>query len=116
MPCDGWPQRLRNDELLVTSFAASRLRMEMDRVPLWRGDHVAIKQLVDDFGRYLYLPRLKDSSVLLSAIRDGFGLLTWEQDSFAYAEGYDEVAKRYRGLRGGQNVAVSGSDAGFLVP
>ena len=52
---------------------------------------------------------------MLGAIRDGFGLLTWEQDSFAYAESYDEAAKRYRGLRGGQNVAVSDSDAGLLV-
>jgi hypothetical protein len=52
----------------------------------------------------LYLPRLKHSSVLLGAIRDGFSLLTWERDSFAYAESYDESAKRYRGLRGGQNV------------
>ncbi|MBI3249564.1 MAG: ATP-binding protein [Deltaproteobacteria bacterium] len=108
-------KKLLNDELLLTSFGAARLRMELDRVPLWRGDHVVIKQLVDDFGRYLYLPRLKDSSVLLGAIRDGFGLLTWEQDSFAYAESYDEAAKRYRGLRGGQNVAISDSDAGLLV-
>ena len=50
-------RKLKNDELLITSFAATRLRMELDRVPLWRGDHVAIKQLVEDFGRYLYLPR-----------------------------------------------------------
>jgi hypothetical protein len=57
-------KKLRSDELLVTSFAATRLRMELDRVPLWRGDHVAIKQLVEDFARYLYLPRLKDSAVL----------------------------------------------------
>jgi hypothetical protein len=57
--------------LLITSFGATRLRMEMDRVPLWRGDHVAIKQLVDDFGRYLCLPRLKEATVLLSAVRDG---------------------------------------------
>src|SRR6185312_8502721 len=61
-------KKLRNDELLVPSFAASRLRMEMDRIPLWRGDHVSVRQLVDDFGRYLYLPRLKASSVLLAAI------------------------------------------------
>jgi predicted AAA+ superfamily ATPase len=108
-------KKLVKDELLVMSFAASRLRMEMDRVPLWRSEHVVIKQLVDDFGRYLYLPRLTDSSVLLGAIRDGFSLLTWEQDSFAYAESYDEATKRYRGLRGGQNVAVSDSDAGYLV-
>ena len=106
-------KKLRNDELLLPGLGASRLRMEMDRVPLWRGDHVAIKQLVDDFGRYLYLPRLKDSSVLLGAVRDGFGLLTWEQDSFAYAESYDEAAKRYRGLRGGQNISISDGDAGL---
>lgn len=108
-------KKLRNDDLLVTNFAASRLRMELDRVPLWRGDHVAIKQLVDDFGRYLYLPRLKSSGVLIGAVRDGFSLLTWEQDSFAYAESYDEVAKRYRGLRGGQNIAIGDGDTGFLV-
>ncbi|MBP8261445.1 MAG: DUF499 domain-containing protein, partial [Verrucomicrobia bacterium] len=37
-------RRLRGDELLLTAFAASRLRMELDRVPLWRGDHVAIRE------------------------------------------------------------------------
>jgi predicted AAA+ superfamily ATPase len=108
-------KKLRNDELLVTTFASSLLRMEMDRVPLWRGDHVSVRQLVDDFGRYLYLPRLKDSGVLLGAIRDGFGLLTWERDSFAYAESYDEAAGRYRGLRYGQIVSVDENDAGLLV-
>ena len=43
-----------------------------------------IKQLVDDFARYLYLPRLEEPAVLLGAIRDGLALLTWEQDTFAY--------------------------------
>jgi predicted AAA+ superfamily ATPase len=108
-------KKLRNDELLVTSFGATRLRMEMDRVPLWRGDYVAIKQLVDDFGRYLYLPRLKEAAVLLGAVRAGCALLTWEQDAFAYAESYDEAAQRYRGLRCGQHIAVSDSDPGLLV-
>ena len=74
-------KKLRSDELLVTGFAATRLRMELDRVPLWRGDHVAIKQLVEDFARYLYLPRLRDPAVLLEAIREGLRLLTWSQDS-----------------------------------
>ena len=36
-------KKLKGDELLVTGFAATRLRMELDRVPLWRGDHVSIK-------------------------------------------------------------------------
>jgi hypothetical protein len=37
------------------------------------------------------------------------------EDSFAYAEGFDEAAGRYRGLRAGQNVAVSENDPGLLV-
>ena len=64
-------KKLRSDELYLTSFAPTRLRMELDGVPLWRGDHVAVRQLVEDFARYLYLPRLKDPSVLLHAIGDG---------------------------------------------
>ncbi len=109
-------KKLRSDELLVTSFAGTRLRMELDRVPLWRGDHVAIKQLAEDFARYLYLPRLKDSSVLFGAVREGVSLLTWEQDTFAFADSFDETAGRYRGLRGAQGIALADADApGLLV-
>ena len=100
----------------MTSLGSARLRMDLDKVPLWRGDHVAIRQLVEDFGRYLYLPRVRDPEVLLGAIRGGFSLLTWEKDSFAYAESYDEGAGRYRGLRGGQQVLVVDADSpGLLV-
>ena len=109
-------KKLRNDELLLTRFAATRLRMELDRVPLWRGDHVAIKQLAEDFPRYPYLPRLKDASVLVSAVREGVSLMTWEQDAFGYADSFDESAQRYRGLRGGKLVTLPDSEApGLLV-
>jgi hypothetical protein len=109
-------KKLRHDELLVTSLAGTRLRLELDRVPLWRGERVAIKQLAADFARYLYLPRLADPAVLANAICGGLALLTWEQDAFAYAESYDEVAARYRGLRCGQNVSSLDHDApGLLV-
>lgn len=108
-------KKLKSDESLVVNFAASRLRMEMDRVPLWRGNHVPIRQLVEDFGRYLYLPRLQTTTVLLNAIRAGLALLTWEHDAFAYAENYDESAARYRGLHSGAQVNVTGDDTGLLV-
>jgi predicted AAA+ superfamily ATPase len=109
-------KKLRNDELLVAGFAATRLRLELDQVPLWRGDHVAIKQLVEDFARYIYLPRLKEPSVLLGAIRDGLGLLMWQQDSFAYADSFDDASGRYRGLRCGQLVNISTENlSGLLV-
>ena len=109
-------KKLRSDELLLTSFAGTRLKMELDRVPLWRGDHVAIKELVEYFARYLYLPRLKNPDVLIDAVRDGLALITWERDSFAYAESYDETEGRYRGLQFGRQVAVGDSESpGLLV-
>jgi hypothetical protein len=89
--------------------------MEMDRVPLWRGNHVTVRQLIEDFGRYLYLPRLQSPTVLVDAIRSGLALLTWEKDAFAYAESYDESVPRYRGLRYGVQFTVTGDDAGLLV-
>ncbi len=108
-------RRMRNDELLVTTFAGTRLRMELDRIPLWREDHVEVRQLVEDFARYSYLPRLKDPSVLLEAIRNGLALMTWEQDSFAYADGYDDSAGRYRGLQSGPRGALADDDSGLVV-
>jgi predicted AAA+ superfamily ATPase len=109
-------KKLRSDESLVTGFGATRLRMELDRIPLWRSDYVEIKKLVEDFARYLYLPRLKDSAVLLEAIREGLRLLTWSQDSFAYADSFDDAAGRFRGLRCGQMVNISADNlSGVLV-
>ncbi len=109
-------KKLRNDELLIHSFAATRLKMELERVPLWRGDSVDVRQLVEDFAKYLYLPRLGEPGVLISAVSEGVALLTWENDSFAFADSYDEESDRYRALRGGQNVAISGQELqGILV-
>ncbi|MFZ1058063.1 MAG: Swt1 family HEPN domain-containing protein, partial [Candidatus Rokuibacteriota bacterium] len=108
-------KKLRNDELLVTALAGTRLRMDLDRVPLWREAHVAIKQLAEDFARYLYLPRLKEPAVLVAAIRDGLSLLLWHQESFAYADSFDEAVGRYRGLRCGQIVSISADSLSGLI-
>ena len=67
----------------------SRLAVVLTALGITRGDHVAIKQLADDFAQYLYLPRLQNTGVLLEAIQNGVAMLTWESDTFAYAEGYD---------------------------
>lgn len=108
-------KKLRSDELLLPTFASTRLKMELDRVPLWRGDNVSIRQLVEDFARYVYLPRLRHPTVLLDAIADGVALLTWEQDTFAFADDFDEAAGRYQGLRGGQRVVLHDADSHGLV-
>jgi hypothetical protein len=108
-------KKLKNDELFVTSLGSTILRKHLDDVPLWRGDHVAVRQMVEDFTRYLYLPRLAGPEVLVQAMRDGLALLTWHSDTFAYAESFDDAAGRYRGLRAGQGVMVSAEDAGLIV-
>jgi predicted AAA+ superfamily ATPase len=108
-------KKLRSEELFVPSLAGTRLRMELDRVPLWRGDHVAVSQLAEDFARYIYLPRLREPQVLSAAVQDGLGLLLWRQESFAYADGFDDATGRYRGLRCGQRVDVFHEAGGGLV-
>ena len=108
-------KRMRSGELLVTNLAGTLLRIHMDKIPLWRGNHVSIGQLIEDFSRYTYLPRLRDPAVLLQAVSNGLSLLTWEQDTFAYAESYDEESGRYRGLRAGQAVSINEGDTGLIV-
>jgi predicted AAA+ superfamily ATPase len=109
-------KKLRDDELLITGFAPTRLRMELDRIPLWRGDNVSLKQLVEDFARYPYLPRLKNPPVLLAAIQDGLSLLLWQQESFAYADAYDESTGRFLGLKCGKVASISEANlSGLLV-
>ncbi len=99
-------KKLKNEGLLHVDLGGVSLRLELDRIPLWRGNHVGLKQLAEDMARYLYLPRIRDEDVLLAAVRDGLGLLTWRDDSFGYAEGWDEQKGRYKGLRAGQGGRV----------
>ncbi len=108
-------KKLKSDELFILSLGSTILRKHLDDVPLWSGDHVAVKELVKHFSKYLYLPRLAGPEVLAQSIRDGLALLTWPSDSFAYADSYDEAAGRYRGLRGGQVFNVTQESAGLLV-
>jgi hypothetical protein len=95
-------KKLKNDGLLLTQLAGTSLRLELDRVPLWRDNHVSLKDLADYFAQYLYLPRLKDTALLLNAVSTGVGNLNWEQDTFAYADRWDAVQNRYVGLKTGE--------------
>ena len=109
-------RRLRAQDGLMTAYGATLLRMELDRVPLWRGDHVSVSQLAEDFARFPYLPRLKGPEVLLRSIEGGVSLITWEQETFAYAESLDEDAGSYRGLRFQDRINLPDASApGLLV-
>jgi len=108
-------KKLRHDESLIFSMSSVILRKHLDDVPLWQGDHVSIRQLVEYFCRYLYLPRLNSADVLIQAIQDGLKSLTWRTDTFAYADAFDEASKRYKGIQAGQLVHLMVDSTGILV-
>ena len=110
-------KKLRNDELLITALRRHAAAdgagpgAAVARRLTWR-----CKQLAEDFARYLYLPRLAGPEVLAGAVRAGLGLLTWNPETFAYADSHDEATGRYIGLRCGQDVGISSAGlAGLLV-
>lgn len=107
--------RLEAEGRFFTRWTGSQLRQELERFSLWTGDHVSVVQLADTFARYAYLPRLRDSQVLLDAIREGLALPTWSQDAFAYAFGWDELRGRYNGLGTGHQVRVTLDSRNVLV-
>lgn len=108
-------RKLKAEEALIIQYSGTRLRMDLDRIPLWRGQHVGLRQLWSDYSQYLYLPRLRDSTALLDAIRNGVALLTWNPDTFGYAAAFDEEAGRYSGLVIGAHPSVVLDGASVLV-
>ena len=99
-------KRMVKDELLIREMAGTRLRHELDQIPLWRGDAVSVKQLVEDFASHIYLPRVRNTQVLLNAIEDGVKSFSWDVETFAYADGFDKNTNRYLGLVGGRQARV----------
>lgn len=88
--------------------------MDLDKIPLWRGDDVAVREVWSFYTQYLYLPRLRDVNVLLAAVADGVGLITWRQDGFAYFDARDEAQERYVGRRAAEGVTLADA-TGLLV-
>lgn len=91
-------RKLLADGRLIVKFGAVSLKLELDRIPLWRGDHVSVQQLEEDFARYLYLPRLRDRHVLREAVIEGAGNLHWRSETFTVAESFDSGPGKYVAL------------------
>jgi predicted AAA+ superfamily ATPase len=90
-------RRLANKEAFFTHIGPARINMALGEW-LWRDQkHLSTRQLWDWLATYLYLPRLRDAEVLRRAIEDAISGLV--NDTFAYAERYDEERQRYVGLR-----------------
>jgi predicted AAA+ superfamily ATPase len=100
---------------LLATYAATNLRLEALDKFLWRDtNHIDLKRLWEYLTQYLYLPRLKNQSVLLEAVRDGVTSTVWS-DNFAYAEGFDDIKGKYLGLRAATGISPSISPQSLLV-
>jgi predicted AAA+ superfamily ATPase len=108
-------QKLREQDLLVASLAGSILRQHMDKYSLWGGNHCSVRDLVDYYATYTFLPRLKSPQVLLSAISAGTESPTWEKDTFAIADAYDQSANRYLSLTGGKSRVITDLGSTLLL-
>jgi hypothetical protein len=100
-------RRLKTEDFLIPQYAATFLRSQLDEVPLWRGNHLAVKTLAHYFAQHVYLPRLKNSEVLLATICEGVQSPNWQRETFAYAESWDEDRQRYLGLKAGQAITLT---------
>lgn len=105
-------KKLDSEERLITTYGGTRVRMDLDRIPLWteRGD-ISVDALWKAYCQFPYLPRLASYDVLAKAISDGTSKLDWENDSFAYADGHD--GSRWVGLAVAR--IVDARRSGFVV-
>jgi len=108
-------RKLAYEEHLISTYAASRLRLEALDPYLWKDvDHIDLKKLWEYLANYLYLPRLKNEQVLLQAVEQGVSALLWNEN-FAYATGWDRANQRYLGLKAGEHITATLSSQSLLV-
>lgn len=89
-------KQAKNEEFLITKWSPALLKNELDKC-LWNEkQHISVKQLWVYFASYPYLPRLRDSQVLIDCIREGLR----SRDFFGYASNIDSNNK-YLGLEFG---------------
>jgi hypothetical protein len=98
-------RKLEIEERLISAYGGTRVRMDLDRVPLWkeRGD-ISVAELWKAYSEFPYMTRLSDISVLMDAISKGVGSLAWNPDTFAYAEAHD--GDKWVGMVTAQNASV----------
>lgn len=105
-------RKLINNGILGVAYAAELLRgllgTDGTLAPLWSEGHITVNDLWDAFARYVYLPRLRDLSVLTRTVAAGPNSITWEQRGFAVADSYEQAGDRYINL-------VAGATAGNVT-
>jgi len=96
-------KKLESEERLITAYGGTRVRMDLDRIPLWSDRHdISVEALWKAYCQFPYLPRLASFAVLTRAVSDGVSKMAWQSETFAYADAHDGV--RWVGLVASQHV------------
>ena len=93
-------KKIGGESRLTKKFSETLLRADLDKIPLWQGNHISVKLLADYYAQYVYLQRLTSEDVLLESIKRGVANLAWE-NTFAYAQTFDPQTGKYLGLEAG---------------
>jgi hypothetical protein len=92
--------KAKADGVALEKLGTERLWLALK--PIWPDDrpHLAVSEVTEWFASYVYLPKLRDSVVVQTAIRDAVAKL---DPTFGYADGFDEASSRYRNLTWARN-------------
>jgi hypothetical protein len=87
--------KAKSDGVILERLGPDRLWLALK--PIWPEDrpHLPLAEVEEWFASYVYLPKVKDSVVLVGAIRDAVSQL---DPMFGFAESFDNATGRYGGL------------------
>ncbi len=97
---------------MVPVYGSNLLRMVLDDIPLWRGNHVLVKQLCEDFAQYLYLPQLKNARVLIES--DAMNIQTRRSvssEESQWVQSFNTISNDFYGLGRVKRKAVRAAQA-----
>jgi hypothetical protein len=84
-------------EFVVRAFSPSLLRMQINRLNLWKDKpYVQVDAVVGYFSQYVYMPKVIQPKVVMDTVWHLDNVLSIELDGFAYADSYEDG--RFAGL------------------
>jgi len=99
-------KKLESEEKLITRYSGTRVRMDLDRIPLWSDNRdISVGDLWKRYSQFPYLPRLASRAVLDYAVSSGVSSLDWENETFAVADAFD--GGQWKGLRVREQVVTT---------
>ncbi|MHB9291036.1 hypothetical protein Holit_00106 [Hollandina sp. SP2] len=104
-------QKMRDDELLIDALSPKILSMEMAQFNLWKDrNHIQVRELWEDYAKYVYLHRVKNRAVLFKTLETGVK----SGEYFGYADGQNSEGA-YEALIFGPSQNLLITLDGFIV-